>query len=32
MLAAAKTMAMTTLDLLGDPAKVAAAKAEFARG
>jgi hypothetical protein len=31
MLAAAKTMAMTTLDLLADPAKVTAAKDEFAR-
>jgi hypothetical protein len=31
MLAAAKTMAMTTADLLADPARVAAAKAEFAR-
>ena len=31
MLAAAKTMAMTTLDLLAEPARVAAAKAEFAR-
>ncbi len=31
MLAAAKTMAMTTYDLLADPAKVQAAKAEFAR-
>jgi amidohydrolase len=32
MLAAAKTMAMTTYDLLTDPGKVQAAKAEFARG
>jgi metal-dependent amidase/aminoacylase/carboxypeptidase family protein len=32
MLAAAKTMAMTTWDLLADPAKVKAAKDEFARG
>ncbi len=32
MLAAAKTMAMTTYDLLADPAKVKAAKEEFARG
>jgi amidohydrolase len=32
MLAAAKTMAMTTYDLLADPGKVEAAKAEFARG
>jgi amidohydrolase len=31
MLAAAKTMAMTTADLLADPARVKAAKAEFAR-
>jgi hypothetical protein len=31
MIAAAKTMAMTTLDLLAEPARVAAAKAEFAR-
>ena len=31
MLAAAKTMAMTTLDLLAEPARVAAAKEEFAR-
>jgi amidohydrolase len=31
MVAAAKAMAMTTLDLLADPARVAAAKAEFAR-
>ena len=31
MLAAAKTMAMTTLDLLADPARVQAAKEEFAR-
>ena len=30
MLAAAKTMAMTTLDLLAEPARVQAAKAEFA--
>jgi amidohydrolase len=32
MLAAAKTMAMTTYDLLADPARVRAAKDEFARG
>jgi amidohydrolase len=32
MLAAAKTMAMTTYDLLADPARVPAAKEEFARG
>src|SRR5262252_2436397 len=32
MLAAAKTMAMTALDLLAEPARVQAAKAEFARG
>ena len=32
MLAAAKTMAMTTFDLLADPARVAQAKADFARG
>jgi amidohydrolase len=32
MLAAAKTMALTTYDLLADPGRVAAAKAEFARG
>ena len=32
MLAAAKTMAMTTYDLLADPARVRAARAEFARG
>ena len=32
MLAAAKALAMTALDLLADPAAVAAAKAEFARG
>jgi len=32
MLAAAKTMAMTTYDLLADPARVRAAKEEFARG
>ena len=31
MLAAAKTMAMTTLDLLADPGKVKAAQEEFAR-
>ena len=31
MLAAAKTMAMTTVDLLADPARVQAAKQEFAR-
>jgi amidohydrolase len=31
LLAAAKTMAMTTLDLLADSGRVAAAKAEFAR-
>jgi amidohydrolase len=31
MLAAAKTMAMTTLDLLADPARVQAAKEEFAQ-
>jgi amidohydrolase len=31
-LAAAKTMAMTALDLLAEPARVEAAKAEFARG
>jgi amidohydrolase len=31
-LAAAKTMAMTVLDLLAEPARVEAAKAEFARG
>ncbi|HUG38155.1 MAG TPA: M20 family metallopeptidase [Candidatus Limnocylindrales bacterium] len=31
MIAAAKTMAMTTFDLLADPKQVAAAKAEFAR-
>jgi amidohydrolase len=31
LLAAAKTMAMTTLDLLADPARVKAAKEEFAR-
>jgi amidohydrolase len=31
LLAAAKTMAMTTYDLLADPARVAAAKQEFAR-
>ena len=31
MLAAAKTMAMTTYDLLADPGKVKAAKDEFAR-
>ncbi len=32
MLAAAKALAMTALDLLADPAAVAAAKAEFGRG
>jgi amidohydrolase len=32
LLAAAKTMALTTYDLLADPARVRAAKAEFARG
>jgi metal-dependent amidase/aminoacylase/carboxypeptidase family protein len=32
MLAAAKTMALTTYDLLADPARVRAAKEEFARG
>jgi metal-dependent amidase/aminoacylase/carboxypeptidase family protein len=32
MLAAAKALAMTALDLLSDPAAVAAAKTEFARG
>jgi amidohydrolase len=32
MLAAAKAMAMTTYDLLSDPARVRAARAEFARG
>jgi amidohydrolase len=32
MLAAAKTMAMTTYDLLADPTRVRAAKEEFARG
>jgi amidohydrolase len=32
MLAAAKTMALTTYDLLADPGKVKAAKEEFARG
>ncbi len=31
MVAAAKALAMTALDLLGDPSAVAAAKAEFAR-
>jgi hypothetical protein len=31
VLAAAKTMAMTTHDLLADPARVRAAKDEFAR-
>jgi metal-dependent amidase/aminoacylase/carboxypeptidase family protein len=31
MVAAAKTMALTTLDLLADPARVKAAKDEFAR-
>jgi metal-dependent amidase/aminoacylase/carboxypeptidase family protein len=31
LLAAAKTMAMTTLDLLAEPARVQAAKEEFAR-
>ena len=30
MVAAAKTMAMTTLDLLAEPKRVEAAKAEFA--
>jgi amidohydrolase len=32
MVAAAKTMALTTLDLLADPARVKAAKDEFAKG
>ncbi len=32
MLAAAKTMALTTYDLLADPARIRAAKEEFARG
>jgi amidohydrolase len=32
MLVAAKAMAMTTYDLLADPARVRAARAEFARG
>src|SRR5262249_23998320 len=32
MRAAAKAMAMTTYDLLADPARVRAARAEFARG
>jgi len=32
MLAAAKALAMTALDLLADPTAVAAAKAEFGRG
>jgi amidohydrolase len=32
MLAAAKTMALTTYDLLADPGKVKAAKEDFARG
>jgi metal-dependent amidase/aminoacylase/carboxypeptidase family protein len=32
LLAAAKAMAMTTYDLLADPARVRAAKDEFARG
>ena len=32
MVAAAKTMAMTTYDLLADPARVRAAREEFARG
>jgi hypothetical protein len=31
MLAAAKTMAMTTYDLLAEPARVAQAKADFAK-
>jgi len=31
MVAAAKTMALTTLDLLADPSRVRAAKDEFAR-
>ena len=31
LLAAAKTMALTTFDLLADPARVRAAKDEFAR-
>jgi metal-dependent amidase/aminoacylase/carboxypeptidase family protein len=32
MLAAAKTMALTTYDLLADPARIRAAREEFARG
>ena len=32
MVAAAKTMAMTTFDLLAEPARVKAAKKEFAGG
>jgi hypothetical protein len=32
MLAAAKALALTALDLLASPETVAAAKAEFARG
>jgi hypothetical protein len=32
MLAAAKTMALTAYDLLADPARIRAAKEEFARG
>ena len=32
MAAAARTMAMTTYDLLADPARIRAAKGEFARG
>ncbi len=32
MVAAAKTMALTAYDLLADPARVRAAKEEFARG
>jgi hypothetical protein len=31
MVAAAKTMAMTTYDLLAEPARVAQAKADFAK-
>jgi hypothetical protein len=31
MVAAAKALAMTAVDLLADPARVAAVKAEFAR-
>jgi hypothetical protein len=31
MVAAAKTMALTTFDLLAEPARVKAAQAEFAR-